>query len=178
MTDVTRELIVRWENPAPFAEAAQRYNGLEFLRAIKTGELPRPPMMQLLGIEPVDAAEGKVSFTVTPGEQHYNPLGVVHGGLAATICDTAMGCAVQSLLPAGTGYTTLEFKINFLRPLTAATGAVLAEGTAIHVGRRSATADARLFDGAGRLCAHATTTCLIMRPTESLADTTSTAGGN
>ncbi|HEY0035194.1 MAG TPA: PaaI family thioesterase, partial [Longimicrobium sp.] len=97
-------------------------------------------------------------------EYHYNPIGVVHGGLAATMADSAMGCAVHSTLPAGAGYTTLEFKINFVRPLTRDTGRVLCEARTIHVGGRVATAEARVTDAEGRLYAHATTTCMVFRP--------------
>ena len=103
-------------------------------------------------------------FEVEPGEQHYNPIGVVHGGLAMTLADSAMGCAVQSCLPAGVAWTTLELKINLVRALTVDSGTVRCEGTVIHVGRRVATAEARLLDGQGRLCAHATTTCMVIRP--------------
>jgi uncharacterized protein (TIGR00369 family) len=101
-------------------------------------------------------------FAVTPEEFHYNPIGVVHGGLAATLLDSAMGCAVHSTLPAGTGYTTLEVKVNFARAITRATGRVLCEGTLIHAGRTVATAEGRVFaEDTGKLLAHGTTTCLL-----------------
>jgi uncharacterized protein (TIGR00369 family) len=102
-------------------------------------------------------------FAVEPAEYHYNPIGLVHGGLACTLLDSAMGCAVHTTLPAGTGYTTLELKVNLIRPLTRETGRVLCEGTIIHVGGRTATAEARITDAAGALYAHATTTCMIFR---------------
>ena len=164
MTDIARSRTVTWQDPAPFAEAGRARSGLELLRAIGNGELPVPPMMRTLGIEPVEVDEGRAVFATTPGEHHYNPLGVVHGGLAAALCDTAMGCAVHSCLPAGAGYTTLEFKINFVRALTQDSGPVRCESTVIHVGVRTATAEARVTDVDGKLIAHATTTCLLFRP--------------
>ncbi|MBC8075392.1 MAG: PaaI family thioesterase, partial [Chloroflexales bacterium] len=101
----------------------------------------------------------------TPAEYHYNPIGSVHGGVAATLCDSAMACAIHTTLPAGVGYTTLELKVNFVRPITVQTGRVTCEGTLIHMGGRVATAEARLTDASGALYAHATTTCLVLRPT-------------
>ena len=142
------------------AELASR-SGIALLRAMQAGELPAPPIMTLLDFALVEVEEGRAVFAGTPGERHYNPLGSVHGGYAATLLDSCMGCAVHSTLPAGTGYTTLEFKVNLVRPLTAETGEVRAEGRTLHVGKRSATAEGRLVDGAGRLLAHGTTTCLV-----------------
>ena len=110
----------------------------------------------------VELEEGRAVFAVDPAEYHYNPIGVVHGGLAATLLDSAMGCAVHSMLPAGSGYTTLELKVNFIRALTAETGRVRAEGKLIHLGGRTATAEGRVIDESGKLYAHATTTCLIL----------------
>jgi uncharacterized protein (TIGR00369 family) len=120
--------------------------------------------MSLMNIAIGEIEEGRVVFTVEPAEYHYNPIGMVHGGLACTLCDSAMGCAVHTMLPAGVGYTTLELKVNFIRPLTRETGLVRCEGTVIHAGSRSATAEARLYDAAGTLYGHATTTCMIFRP--------------
>ena len=108
--------------------------------------------------EPIPAV-----FAVEPAEYHYNPIGVVHGGVAATLLDSAMGCAVHSALPAGAGYTSLEIKVNFVRPLTAETGRVRCEAKLIHLGGRTATAEGRVVDEAGKLYAHGTTTCLIFR---------------
>ena len=139
--------------------------GLEVLRAIGTGELPPVAMAELLGIEGVEVEEGRVVFAVVPGPQHLNPVGVVHGGLAATLLDSAMGCAVHSTLPAGSGYTTLELKVNFTRPISEATGRIRAEGTIVHRGGRVATAEGRVFaEDSGKLLAHGTTTCLILAP--------------
>ena len=110
----------------------------------------------------VEADLGHVVFEVLPGEQHYNPIGVVHGGLAMTLLDSAMGCSVHSHMPAGGGYTTLEAKTNLVRPITSKTGLLRAIGKAVHVGKRVATAEGRLVDGAGKLYAHATTTCIVL----------------
>jgi uncharacterized protein (TIGR00369 family) len=139
--------------------------GLEVLRAIAAGEVPGAPIAELLGFEPVEAEEGRVVFAAVPSQEHYNPIGTVHGGLAATLLDSAMGCAVHSTLPAGVGYTTLELKVNFVRPITTETGRILCEGTVVHRGGRVATAEGRVFAEAdGALLAHATTTCLIFAP--------------
>jgi uncharacterized protein (TIGR00369 family) len=139
--------------------------GLEFLRAIAAGELPGAPIADLLGFAPIEAEEGRVVFAAVPDDRHYNPIGTVHGGLAATLLDSAMGCAVHSTLPAGVGYTTLELKVNFVRPITNETGRILCEGTVVHGGGRVATAEGRVFAEAdGALLAHGTTTCLIFSP--------------
>ncbi|WP_375414724.1 PaaI family thioesterase [uncultured Bradyrhizobium sp.] len=136
-------------------------SGVAFVRAIFEGKLPAPPIMQT--IEPFDctAEPGVVVINSIPGLRHYNPIGSVHGGYAATLLDSAMGLAVHSMLPAGTGYTTLEFKISFIRGMTKDTGAVRSEGRVLNVGRRAASAEARITDSRGRLLAHATTTCLV-----------------
>jgi uncharacterized protein (TIGR00369 family) len=135
--------------------------GIDFVRAIFDGKLPAPPIMQT--IEPFDstAEPGVVVMHSVPGFRHYNPIGSVHGGYAAMLLDSAMGLAVHSALPAGTGYTTLEFKISFIRGMTEDSGVVRTEGRTLNVGRRAATAEARMTDSRGRLLAHATTTCLV-----------------
>jgi uncharacterized protein (TIGR00369 family) len=137
--------------------------GVEFVRAIFNGKLPAPPIMQT--VEPFDstADPGVVVINSIPGFRHYNPIGSVHGGYAATLLDSAMGLAVHSMLPAGSGYTTLEFKVSFIRGMTKDTGAVRTEGRVLNVGRRAATAEARITDAKGRLLAHATTTCLVFK---------------
>lgn len=136
-------------------------SGLDFVRKMFAGELPAPPIMQT--IEPFDqtAEPGIITFKSIPSFQHYNPIGSVHGGYAAILLDSAMGLAVQSMLSAGNGYTTLEFKISFIRGMTRDTGAVRTEGRVLNVGRRAATAEARIVDARGKLLAHATTTCLV-----------------
>ena len=136
-------------------------SGLDFLRRMFSGELPHATMMQQVGFTRGSADPGVVVFQAIPGPQHYNPIGSVHGGFAATLLDSAMGCAVQSMLPAGSSYTTLEFKVSLIKAITADTGEVRAEGRALNVGRRVGTAEGRLLDDKGRLLAHATTTCLV-----------------
>jgi uncharacterized protein (TIGR00369 family) len=135
--------------------------GIDFVRAMFAGKLPEAPIMQT--IEPFDCAvePGVVVIHSIPGFRHYNPIGSVHGSYAAALMDSAMGLAVQSMLPKGTGYTTLEFKISFIKGMTKDTGPVRTEGRTFNVGRRAATAEARITDAKGRLLAHATTTCLV-----------------
>jgi uncharacterized protein (TIGR00369 family) len=161
--EATRTRTVTWEDPMLTAEAEQTMSGLEALQAFLDGRLSLPPIAVLIGFQLTEASEGRAVFTAVPAEYHYNPIGVVHGGLAATLLDSAMGCAVQSTLPAGAGYTTLDINVTFVRPLTRDTGLVTCEGTVLHVGGRMATAEARLIDADGKLYAHGTTTCLIMR---------------
>ncbi len=161
--NVERRRTVKWEDPTPGTEASGKMSGLEYLRAITRDELPSAPMADLMGFWLSEIEEGRAVFEVEPAEYHYNPIGAVHGGLACTLFDSAMGCAVHTTLPAGTGYTTIELKVNLLRPITTETGRLLCEGKTVHVGGRIATAEARLTDEAGRLYGHATTTCMIFR---------------
>ncbi|WP_315786173.1 MULTISPECIES: PaaI family thioesterase [unclassified Bradyrhizobium] len=135
--------------------------GLDFVRGVFAGTLPQPPIMQT--VEPFDctAEPGHVVMHSVPGLRHYNPIGSVHGGYAAILLDSAMGLAVQTRCPQGSGYTTLEFKISFVKAMTEATGVVRTEGKTLSFGRRAATAEARIVDTQGRLLAHATTTCLV-----------------
>jgi uncharacterized protein (TIGR00369 family) len=158
-----RNLSISWEDPVEGAARAAGMSGLEALRAIMAGELPPPPIALLLGMGPVELSEGRAVFAAEPGERHYNPIGLVHGGLAATLLDSTMGCAVQTTLPAGVGYTTLELKVNFTRPITRETGRVLCEGEVLHRGGRVATAEGRVIaEESGKLLAHGTTTCLVL----------------
>jgi uncharacterized protein (TIGR00369 family) len=159
---MNRTLEINWSDPAELAEKGRSLPGIEFLRAIRDGRLPAPPIARLLGFDLVEVERGHAVFEVTPGEQHYNPIGVVHGGLAMTLLDSAMGCAVQTEMPAGGGYTTLEAKTNLVRPITAASGKLRAVGKLIHLGKRVATAEGRLEDRDGKLYAHATTTCIVL----------------
>jgi uncharacterized protein (TIGR00369 family) len=136
---------------------------MEYLEKIASGEFPSAPLAALLGFRLAEVGEGRAVFTLVPAEFHYNPIGVVHGGVAATLLDSALGCAVHSTLPANATYTTLEVKVNFIRAITMKTGLVSCEAHVVHVGRQTATAEGRLVDEAGKLYAHGTTTCLIMR---------------
>lgn len=143
-------------------EALRTLSGLDLLRGLRDGTLPPPPMGRLLGFGLEEVEEGRVVFAAVPGTRHYNPIGTVHGGFAATLLDSCMACAVQSTLARGFGYTTLELKVNLVRAMTEDTGPVRAEGRVLHAGRRVATAEGRLTDAAGRLLAHGTTTCLVI----------------
>lgn len=160
---MTRSLTVSWEDPiAAFEKGKLFARPIDYLRAICDGSIPPPPIAKLLGMDLVELTEGKAVFQLTPAEQHYNPIGVVHGGIAFTMLDSAMGCSVQTLLPAGKGYTTLEIKANLVRAITLKTGPIRATGTVIHMGRQTATAEGRLEDSTGKLLAHGTTTCIIL----------------
>ena len=159
---MNRTRTVSWEDPVASAAAAAGKSGLEFLHAIAAGEIPNPPIGALMGFIPIEAEEGRVVFAVDPGEHHYNPIGSVHGGLALTLLDSAMGCAVHSTLPPGVAYTSLEVKVNFDRPITRETGRVLCEGKLVNAGKTVATAEGRMYvEETGKLLAHGTTTCLL-----------------
>jgi uncharacterized protein (TIGR00369 family) len=137
-------------------------SGMEVFEAIFAGELPAPPMGETLDFVPIRMEPGLAVFQGRPLRRHYNPLGTVHGGWFATLLDSAVGCAVHSMLPAGKGYTTLELKVNLVRPLTDSVPLVRAEGKVIHTGRQVATAEGRIIGPDGKLYAHATTTCLLI----------------
>jgi uncharacterized protein (TIGR00369 family) len=160
--DPVRTLTVTWEDPKAAAALGATMSGIDYMRAVAEGRLPAPPIARLMGFDFEEIAEGRVVFGVTPGEQHYNPIGVAHGGLAATLLDSCMGCAVHTTMPLGRAYTTLEIKVNYVRALRAETGRVRAIGTVVHLGGRVATAEGRIVDAAGKLYAHATTTCILM----------------
>jgi uncharacterized protein (TIGR00369 family) len=152
---------VTWQDPLISAALALELSGLDYLRAIADHTISRPPVAALLGmaIERIDP--GNVTFSLDVGEHLYNPIGSVHGGVFATLLDSAMGCAVHSMLPVGRAYTTLELKVNFVKALTVDTPLVTAEGEVISAGRQVATAAGRLVGPDSELFAHATTTCLI-----------------
>jgi uncharacterized protein (TIGR00369 family) len=157
-----RRFSVTWEDPAAVFERGKGMTMIEYLRAIRDGTIPAPPFARLLDMELTRVEPGDVVFEVVPGEQHYNPIGTVHGGLAFALLDSAMSCAVQTMLPAGRISTTLEIKANLVRAVTVKTGRLRALGKIVYVGSRTATSEARLEDAAGKLYAHATTTCLVM----------------
>ena len=159
-----RQRAYEWDDPAVAAAAARELDGLSFFRAIMDGRLPAPPIMATLGIRAVSFEPGKAVFEVTPAEYHYNPIGSVHGGVYATICDSACGCAVHTLLPAGAFYTSIDLDTRFIRPITLAAGRLLCEGTVDYIGSRTALAKARLINAEGKLFAQATSNCLIVRP--------------
>lgn len=146
------------------AEAVGNMSGLEFVKAIFDGRIPPPPITATLNFTGAEAVEGKVVFVGDPAEFLYNPIGTVHGGWAMTMLDSAMGCAVQTTLAAGERYTTLDVSVNFVRPITTETGRVRCEGTVLHRGGTVATAEGRLIaESSGKLLAHGTTTCLVIR---------------
>jgi uncharacterized protein (TIGR00369 family) len=153
-----------WEDPIALRDAGAGLSGLDRLKAVFGGKLPAPPIAATLDFTGAEVEEGRAVFVGEPAEFHYNPIGVVHGGYAMTLLDSAMGCAVQSTLAAGESYTSLETSVNFVRPITLETGRVRCEGTVLHRGGRVATAEGRLIaESTGKLLAHGTTTCLVMR---------------
>jgi uncharacterized protein (TIGR00369 family) len=158
-----RTRTIAWEDPHALAKSAAGLSGMEYLQKIISGEFPPPPIGVLMNFRIAELSEGRAVFVVEPAEYHYNPIGVVHGGVAATLLDSAMGCAVHSTLPAGASYTTLEIKVNFIRAMSSETGLVRCEANAIHTGGRTATAEGRIVDEQGKLYAHGTTTCIIFR---------------
>lgn len=161
-----RERLVRWEDPRTSLAAAEErgLSGLEFLRALRDGELPPPPIGRLLGFTVDEVDPGRVVFTLEPGEHLLNPNAVLHGGVAATMIDTVTGCAVTSQLPAGSTCATLQLNLNFVRSLDARSPPVRCEGWVVHLGRRSAVAEGRLTLPDGRLVAHGTATLQILGP--------------
>jgi uncharacterized protein (TIGR00369 family) len=152
-----------WEDPSIAAAAAATMSGLEFLTALASGSLPAPPIMSTLGFEGFTVGPGWARFTFTPAEHHYNPIGSVHGGVAATLLDSALGCAVHSTLPVGVGYTTIDLQVSMVRAMTSTTvGPLRCEGRVIHAGSRVATAEGRITGPDERLYASATATCLVI----------------
>ena len=159
----TRERLVTWQDPVPVAATGAAMAGMEYIGAISSGELPPPPIAVLMRMHPVEFEPGRAVFEGEPGEEHYNPIGTVHGGYASTLLDSALGCAVHTTLPAGVGYTTLTLEVKMVRPITRAIELVRAEAEVLHRGRTQATAQARLTDAAtGKLLATGTSTCLIL----------------
>jgi uncharacterized protein (TIGR00369 family) len=159
--DSTRSRTFSWSDPRLNTAHVGRRSGLEMLRAMIAGELPPPPVMELIGADRLEADEGRVVVLMTAQEFHYNPLGTMHGGIIATLLDTATGCTVHSTLPAGVGYTSLDLTTRFLKPVTVASGMLRCEGSIVSRSRRTAVAEARLTDARGTLVAHATSTCLL-----------------
>lgn len=159
--DGVRSRTFTWTDPATHAGLVGGRSGLEILRAMSAGEIPPPPIMKLIDMAEFLPEEGTVTVRLDPQEFHYNPLGSMHGGVISTLLDTAAGCSVHSVLPAGVGYTSLDLSVKFLRPVTLDSGRLTCTGTVLQRGRRTAFAEARLTDAQGRLAAHATSTCMI-----------------
>ena len=137
-------------------------SGLEFFHKLIAGELPNPPMLELLGIRMIEVTAGRVVLSAQAEERFYNGTGVAHGGFAATLLDTALGCAINSAMPAGRRFTTLELKVNLTRPITSEIGELRCEAHVVHVGGRTATSEGRIVDANGKLYAHGTTTCIVV----------------
>ena len=152
-----------WTAPEVLVRGADGLSGLAFLRKVVEGNLPQAPLSDVLQFRLVEVSEGFARFVGSPGEQHYNPMGSVHGGWASALLDSAMGCAVLSTLDETRLFTTVQLSVNLLRPMSSQTGEVRCEARVLHVGGRTATAEGRVVDREGRLYAHGTTTCLIIR---------------
>ena len=153
-----------WSDPVATAAKAASLSGMELFAEMAAGRIAFPPIGDTLDFEGLSFEEGRVQFRLTPKEFHYNPIGAVHGGVFATLLDSACGCAVHSMLPAGVLYTSLDLAVKFLRPVLVGTGPITAEGTVVHLGRRTALAEGRITDAAGKLYATATSSILVMRP--------------
>ena len=161
--ETTSSRTITWQDPVPTAAAGAELAGIEYIRAIQSGELPPPPIAVVMNFTMVEIEEGHAVFDGEPGEEHYNPIGVVHGGYASTILDSVLGCSVHTTLPKGVGYTSQTLEVKYLRPITRDTGAVRAEAVVIHKGRKTATAEAKLTAVEnGKLLATGTSTCLIL----------------
>jgi uncharacterized protein (TIGR00369 family) len=161
--NIERVHTLTWEDPKISARDAGSISGLDYLRAIKNGQIASPPAAKLVGYRIADVESGRAVFTLTPAEYHYNPFSTVHGGIASTVLDTTTTAAVLSTLPVGEGCSTLEIKVNFIRPITRKTGEMHCEAKIIHVGKRIATAAGKLMDKNGKLYAHAVSTCLVFQ---------------
>lgn len=160
--DDIRTLTISWHDPMAAATVAAGKTGLEVLDAALRGDLPLPPMLALMGIRPVEHEEGRAVIAVDPAEQHANNGGyVAHGGLAATLIDTAAWLALHSTLPPNSFCTTAQMSVNFIRPLLTGSGDVRAEGRVVHRGRKTGTAEVSVTDGDGKLCARGSITCLV-----------------
>jgi uncharacterized protein (TIGR00369 family) len=157
-----RSRTLEWSDPLATAAAGAELAGIDYMRALAAGELPAPPIAVVMNMGPTEIEEGRVVFSGEPGEEHYNPIGIVHGGYAATILDSVLGCAVHTTLPLGVGYTSLGLEVKYLRPISRDTGQVLCEGVVVHRGRKQATAEARLTTAdSGKLLATGTSTLMI-----------------
>jgi len=175
-SEAQRQHTVVWEDPGIIVREGRAMSGLDCIRALVSGKLPPPPVAALVGLRMTDVSEGRVAGVLEPAEYQYNPLGSVHGGILTTLMDSVMSCAVHTLLPAGVGYSTVEVKVNFVRPVRADTGTLNCEGTVVHAGSRIATAECRVTDSSGRLYAHGVNTCLILRPPPGAASSAGAPG--
>ena len=159
-----RSKVVTWYDQAATVAGGTGLSGLQFMQALLDGEFPPPPIALLLNMRPTKVDRGLAIFECTPDESVYNPIGLVHGGLVCTLADSVAGCAVHTMLEPGAGYTSIDITVNYLRPVTLASGTLIATGRVTKPGRRIALATAEVTDGAGRLVATATSNCLILSP--------------
>jgi uncharacterized protein (TIGR00369 family) len=162
--ETTRERLVRWDDPFAGLAHARELSGLDALRAMIDGKLPPPPIAMLMNMRLVEVGDGRAVFEADPGEEHYNPVGVVHGGFALTLLDSALGCAIHTTLPAGAIYGTIDVHARLVRAITKDTGTVRCEATVVNISRTLGTSEARVIDRAGTLLATGTTACAIRRP--------------
>ncbi|WP_166822287.1 PaaI family thioesterase [Brevibacterium limosum] len=160
-----RETTVTWGDPAIGLKRLPHLDGIEFLQKIADGEIPAAPIGAHIGMEFTEVEPGKVTFTCHPDESHYNPIGMVHGGLVCTLLDSVVGCAAHSLLPAGMGYTSIDINVGYLRPVTADSGPLVATGRVTKPGRRVTFAEGEVVDAAGKTVA-TTTSSLLVFPLE------------
>jgi uncharacterized protein (TIGR00369 family) len=161
--ETTRSLAISWQDPIVSAAAGAEMAGLDYVRAIQAGEIPPPPIAVVMNFSIEELEEGRAVFIGEPGEEHYNPIGLVHGGYASTVLDSALGCAVHTTCPAGVGYTSQTLEVKYLRPITRETGAVRSEAVVVHRGRKNAVSEAKLTSvETGKLLATGTSTCLIL----------------
>jgi uncharacterized protein (TIGR00369 family) len=151
-------------SPSGLFEIRRQLSGLEFFKKMTAGELSPPPLVVLLGLKLVEAEPGRVTFTGVAREEFYNGMGVAHGGFAATLLDSALGCAINTMMPAGRVFTTIDLQIHYTRPLRREAGELRCTATVVHVGSRTATSEGRIVDAAGKVYAHGTTTCILVEP--------------
>ncbi len=163
MKEEPRQRTVSWDDPTKLADTASRLSGLEYLRGMVDGTIDHPPISLLIDFRLVEVTEGLAVFEIRPAEYHLNPFGAVHGGVTAGVLDAATGCAVHSTLPTGVGYTSVEIKVNYIRPIMRASGPVRCEGKIVHAGTRLAIAEGRITDGDGKLYAFGVSTCMVFR---------------
>lgn len=161
MTTTPRETVVSWDDPKIGLAEMPKLDGIVYLQKMMSGELPGPPIGSHFNMSLVEVGEGTATFNCDPDESHYNPIGMVHGGLACTLLDSALGCAAHTLLPAGTGYTSIEIKINYLRPIHADSGPLTCVGRVVKPGRRVSFAEGEITDSAGKVVATASGSLLI-----------------
>jgi uncharacterized protein (TIGR00369 family) len=151
-------------SPAQLLAIRQALSGLEFFRKMIAGELPPPPLVALLGLRLVEAEPGRVVFAGVASQEAYNGMGVAHGGFAATMLDSALGCAINTMMPAGRVFTTIDLQVHYTRPLRREVGELRCTANVVHAGSRVATSEGRITDAAGKVYAHGTTTCILVEP--------------